>query len=124
MKELIENEIALHRLEIRTDKNELSKLLHSSFIEVGMSGQTFSFNSIIESMSAEKSTGSVIHSQDYECIELEGGAVLLLYKSAVINSDGSIERFAKRSSVWVKVENKWKLRYHQGTSCDEFQLNK
>lgn len=124
MEELIKKETALHQFEIRTNKDEASRLLHPEFLEVGKSGKTFDFNSIIESMSKEKPTGSVVHSQNYECISLEGGAFLLLYKSAVIDSDGAIGSFAKRSSLWVIDKNEWKLRYHQGTSCEEFQLSK
>lgn len=124
MEKLIENEIALHRFEVRTDKEKASKLLHTDFLEVGKSGQTFDFDSLIESMGSEKPNGSLVHSQDYECIKVEEGAFLLLYKSAVINRDGSICSFAKRSSVWVTDSGEWKLRYHQGTSCDKFQLSK
>jgi hypothetical protein len=124
MEKLIQKEIALHQFEIRTDAGEASRLLHPDFLEVGKSGKTFDFNLIIESMSKEKPTGSVVHSQDYECISLAANTFLLLYKSAVINSDGSIGSYSKRSSVWVKDKSEWKLRYHQGTSCEEFQLNK
>lgn len=124
MEELIKNEIALHQFEVRTDRSEVLKLLHSDFLEVGKSGRTFDLNSLIESMGAEESTGAVVHSQDYECINLKGDAFLLLYKSAVINADGSIRSYAKRSSVWIEEEGEWKLRYHQGTFCDEFELSK
>jgi hypothetical protein len=124
MDELIQKEIALHQFEIRTDKGEASRLLHPDFLEVGKSGKTFDFNLIMESMSKEKPTGSVVHSQDYECISLEANTNLLLYRSAVINNDGAIGSYAKRSSVWVKFKNEWKLRYHQGTPCEEFQLSK
>lgn len=75
-------------------------------------------------MGVEKPTGAVIHSQDYECINLNEDAFLLLNKSAVINNDGEIGSFAKRSSVWGEEQGEWKLRYNQGTSCDEFELSK
>lgn len=124
MEILIENEIKLHQFEIRTDEREVAKLVHSEFLEVGKSGRTFDYRSVVESMSLEKQTGAVVHSQDYQCIKLEENTFLVLYKSAVIEKEGVIGGFAKRSSVWVKDGVQWKLRYHQGTSCDEFQLNK
>jgi hypothetical protein len=124
MKILIEKEIQLHKFEIRTNETEVSKLLHSEFLEVGKSGRTFDYQTIVKSMVLEKPTESVVHSQEYECIQLAENVCLLLYKSAVIMENGAVGGFAKRSSVWIKDKLEWKLRYHQGTPCDEFQLSK
>jgi len=119
---LIGQEIALHQFEVRKNEREVSKLLHADFHEVGKSGRTFDYGSIVESMKAEETPDYIVHSQDYEVIKLAGGAYLLLYKSAVIDGQGRLTSFAKRSSVWIKVEDTWKLRYHQGTPCQEFQI--
>lgn len=124
MDTLIRKETELHQFDVRTNENKVAKLLHHEFLEVGKSGRTFSYQSILESMSLEKPSGSVVHSQDYECIKLEESVFLVLYKSAVIEESGIIGSFAKRSSIWVKEKHEWKLRYHQGTSCDEFTLSK
>jgi len=120
---LISQEIALHQFEVRKNEREVSKLLHADFQEVGKSGRTFDYGSIVESMKLEEAPDYAIHSQDYEIVKLDGSAYLLLYKSALIDTQGRISSFAKRSSVWVKVGDVWKLRYHQGTLCQEFQVS-
>jgi hypothetical protein len=48
--------------------------------------------------------------------------MLLLYKSASINNLGQASHFAKRSSIWVLSEEQWKMKYHQGTACESFQI--
>ena len=124
MDKLVEKEMQLHRYEFRTNKQAIAKLLHPDFLEVGKSGRTFNYQAIMGSMSVEKPTDSLVHSQDYECIQLDENVVLVLYKSAVVERSGAVGDFAKRSSIWIKEESQWKLRYHQGTACDEFQIDR
>lgn len=121
---LIEQEIALHDSKIRTHENEVSKLIHPDFQEVGKSGRTFDYESIVQAMKAEKPSKSKVHSQDYQCVQLEPSSYLLLYQSAIVDEFGEVSNFAKRSSIWVKSERSWMLRYHQGTPCQEFELSK
>ena len=122
MKILIEQEVALHRYEVRTNRTEAVKLLHSEFREVGISGQAFDFDSILELMLNEKPSGLSIHSQDYEVIELEPNVHLVLYKSANYDENYNYDYYAKRSSIWVLNGKTWKLKYHQGTKCEPFEL--
>ena len=119
---LIEQEIALHKFETRTNKAEIERLLHPEFREVGKSGNSYDFQSIIELMDNEEPLGNYIHSQDYECVELEHSVMLLLYKSATIDNLGTVSHFAKRSSIWILNETQWKMKYHQGTACEPFQI--
>lgn len=62
MEKLIKNKMALHQIEIRADRSEVLKLIHSDFLEVGKSVCTFDLDLLIESMGVEKPTGAVIHS--------------------------------------------------------------
>ena len=121
---LIEQEIALHQYDIRQNKAEIARLLHPSFKEVGKSGSSYGFQSIVEMMEAEDPSLSRIHSQDFECIQLEPSIQLLLYKSASVNERGEISDFAKRSSIWVLKGGQWQLKYHQGTPCQPFDIKK
>ncbi len=123
MQILIDQEKALHQYDIRHSEIDIQGLLHPTFLEVGRSGETYNFDSIVELMLAEELSDFEIHSQDYECIDLEAKVKLLLYKSAHINSDGSINSYTKRSSIWVLVQDKWQMKYHQGTPCQAFGLN-
>ncbi|KJF94692.1 hypothetical protein UB33_02365 [Photobacterium angustum] len=119
---LIEQEIALHHYEVRQNLSEINRLLHHSFIEVGKSGCTYDFSSIVDIMQSESPSNSKVHSQDFECVELATATKLLLYKSAVIDEYGEVNHFAKRSSIWVFTGTCWQLKYHQGTPCSPFEL--
>jgi hypothetical protein len=119
---LVEQEIALHQYEVRQNKSEIIRLLHPSFREVGESGSSYDYNSIVEMMEAEKPSKGYIHSQDYEKIHIEHSVQLLLYKSVSVDECGVVSHFAKRSSIWVLTGLQWQMKYHQGTSCEPFEL--
>ena len=78
---IISKEIELHQYEVRTDREQVLKLLHPDFQEVGESGNNFTLKSILELLGGEEPNGSKIHSQDYESIQLASDVYLLLYKS-------------------------------------------
>lgn len=122
MKTLIEKEKALHQPHIRTSAEQLKALLHPSFLEVGRDGDSFDLESIISLLEEEESSDFLIHSQDYQSSELAPDVYLLLYNSVQIDSDGSYNHYAKRSSIWVKDQNHWKMKYHQGTRCKPFPI--
>lgn len=119
---LIEQEIALHQYEVRKNKQEVTRLVHPSFREVGQSGSSFDFNTIIQMMDDEKPCAGYIHSQDFETIQLEPSIQLLLYKTAWVDKLGTKAHFAKRSSIWVFTGENWQLKYHQGTPCEKFEF--
>ncbi|CAH0536639.1 DUF4440 domain-containing protein [Vibrio marisflavi] len=119
---LIEQEKALHQHETRQSPTETTRLLHPTFREVGRSGDSYSYSSIIKMMESEEPSSGYLHSQDYQCIKLEQTVYLILYKSAWVSDEGSISGFAKRSSIWIHEEDKWQMKYHQGTPCRSFEL--
>lgn len=119
---LIEQEIALHQYEVRQNDAEVARLLHHSFIEVGKSGRTFDYSSIIELMKQEKPSNGYIHAQNFLVTQLEASVQLLRYESAYIGSDGVATHFAKRSSIWCFTGTGWQMKYHQGTVCEPFNL--
>ena len=119
---LIEQERALHKYEVRTNLEEIKRLIHPDFIEVGKSGDTYYFKDMIESMVSEEPPEGYIHSQDFELIQLEASVQLLLYKTVWVSLDGDKSSFAKRSSIWVFTGQSWQLKYHQGTPCLEFEI--
>ncbi|MCG9232525.1 nuclear transport factor 2 family protein [Vibrio diabolicus] len=98
---LIEQEIELHQYEIRQSKTDIERLIHPSFVEVGKSGTSYDFDSIIEMMDGEESSSTRIHSQRYECIHLEPSVQLLRYDSALVSESGEVSDFAKRCSIWA-----------------------
>lgn len=123
MKLLIAKELELHKHETRSSKSRLRKLLHSEFVEIGYSGQTWDFNSIVESLTAESDAGFLIHAQQFSCEELQQGIYLLIYKTVQIGKGGQRSRFAKRTSIWMRTDSKWQMRFHQATACEEFEIS-
>ncbi|MEJ2765268.1 DUF4440 domain-containing protein [Photobacterium sp. MCCC 1A19761] len=121
---LIEQEIALHQFDIRQNMAEVTRLIHPDFREVGRSGTSFDFTAMLDMMASEQAPNGYVHSQDFETMKLEERVFLLLYKSAWIDDAGNARHFAKRSSIWSFDGEKWQLKYHQGTPCAEFQLQK
>lgn len=122
MEVLIEQEIALHQFEVRQDKGAIKRLIHPDFREVGRSGNSYDFKSIVRMMELEKESNVQIHSQNYECFALEPTIQLLTYETALIDDSGAVSNFTKRSSIWVLVGQLWQLKYHQGTPCDRLEI--
>jgi hypothetical protein len=122
MEVIIEQEIALHQFEVRKDKAKIERLIHPGFREVGRSGNSYDFKSIVRMMEIEKASNVKVHSQNYECVALEPTVQLLTYETALIDDIGQVSNFTKRSSIWVLVGELWQLKYHQGTPCDVLEV--
>ena len=120
---LVEQEIELHQYEVRKNRADIERLIHPSFTEVGKSGNSFNFNSIIEMMSSEKPSNFHVYSQKYECIQLEPSVQLLKYESALVKESGEVSDYAKRCSIWAFTGSCWQLKYHQGTPRHARLLN-
>tara|TARA_R110002167_G_scaffold10266_16_gene47424 strand:+ start:1061 stop:1441 length:381 start_codon:yes stop_codon:yes gene_type:complete len=120
---LVKQEIELHRYDTRKSDTDIQRLIHPSFSEVGKSGNSYDFTSIIEMMSSEEPSRVSIHSQNYECIQLEPSLQLLKYESALVSKkSGDVSDYAKRCSIWAFTGTCWQLKYHQGTPCSAFEL--
>ena len=113
-------EVSLHQPEVRSDRDQVDRLLHESFIEFGRSGQTYTKAEILEVLSAESSE-EAIYSGDYSLTMIEDGVALLTYKSAQINASGKLSRYTLRSSLWQYTEPGWQMRFHQGTATYAFE---
>ena len=122
MEILIKQEITLHQFDVRQKKSEVEQLIHPSFHEVGRSGISYDFGSIVQMMETEEPSNVKVHSQNYECVELEPTVQLLGYESALVDENGQVSRFTKRCSIWALVGDLWQLKYHQGTPCEPFEL--
>lgn len=122
MEELVAQEAQLHACQVHFDAKILGRLLHADFREVGMSGHSISRASILSLPRADNPILGRIHAQDYVGQSLSTNTYMLTYKTAFINSNGAVNGFAKRVSIWVKTISGWQLIYHQGTQCERFEL--
>jgi len=120
---IIEQEIELHQVWFNSNKPIVERLLHPDFKEVDESGRSHNFNEILSFMDHAKHSDDRVHAQDFELLNLSSDCIVLLYKSALLASNGEYRSFAKRSSIWVESDGLWKMKYHQGTHCEAFELS-
>lgn len=121
MKHLQELEITLHKYATRADLKKLTVLLHPNYIEIGYSGRTYDFDSIVEDLLSESKQDFEIWSQEYKINELASNMVQLIYKSARVDGQGRLSRHAKRASIWIKESGKWQMKFHQATPVGAFE---
>ncbi|KAF7781279.1 hypothetical protein PRUB_b0441 [Pseudoalteromonas rubra] len=122
MEVLIAQETELHQYETRQNRDAIERLLHADFAEVGMSGTSYNFDSIVAMMDEESPTQLRVHAQNYSCDKLAPDVYLLRYQCALVGQHGAVSEFAKRCSIWVLAQGRWQLKYHQGTACAPFAL--
>jgi hypothetical protein len=110
-------EVSLHSTKVRSDRNELGKILHNDFVEFGRSGKIYSRTQVLEEFQEPNREFQII-TRDYTYKLLAENIVLITYESAHIVSNGSETRRSLRSSIWQKSEQGWQLIFHQGTPQD------
>jgi hypothetical protein len=93
---------------VRRSQDRLEALLHPDFIELGSSGSVYDREMIVEMMSQEVSGEVII--RDFETRNISENTVLVTYRSIGQSGDE-----ARRSSLWVKGDDGWRIHFHQGT---------
>lgn len=112
--ELQKLEAELHHPGVRCSREDLERLLHPGFHEVGRSGRQYSRETVIRHLASQDTQPSV-ESGSYAVTALADGCALLTYRSAHRQADGSPTDHALRSSIWMRGPQGWQLYYHQGT---------
>jgi hypothetical protein len=106
--QLIELEHALWRAETRFDAEFMEQVLADDFFEFGRSGRVYAR---ADSLAV---TGDAIdaHLRDFQLAIIAEDVALLTYVSEVQHKTLDL---ANRSSLWVRRDGRWQLRFHQGT---------
>jgi len=97
--------------ETRFDPNYMEKILAPDFFEFGRSGRVYEREDTLAV--GRQSINAKLPLENFKITEVLEGVVLVTYISEVQYE--TLER-ANRSSLWVKSEDGWKLKFHQGTS--------
>lgn len=118
LQELQKLEVELHHPGIRCSRERLNQLLHPQFHEVGRSGRSYTRETIVSFLATQESQPVVV-SEAFSVAELGAGVALLTYRSAHLEHDSILVNHTLRSSIWVKTNAGWQLRYHQGTAAAE-----
>lgn len=103
-----EKERLLLTTAVRTSPERLRELLTEDFFEIGSSGRVLYKADDTNTMDL----GEVdIALSDFNLEVISDDVVLATYRTENHQSG----RIALRSSIWVKIDGIWKLRFHQGT---------
>ncbi|MEN0015822.1 MAG: DUF4440 domain-containing protein [Solirubrobacteraceae bacterium] len=108
--DLIELEHLLLDPKVRADPEQVRRLLHEDFEEIGASGRHWHADAIIDSLHDQPGHGSETSQVDAQYLAPD--VVLITYAARSLGPELAVSR---RSSIWTKVDGHWAIRYHQGT---------
>ena len=111
-KELRRLEESLWDPEVRFSTKAMDDLLDEHFFEIGASGRIYDKSQTIDAEIQDVNAGLPL--PDFSVRRLGAEVVLVTYRSVQLLPDGSTKE-ARRSSIWVKKEKKWRIVFHQGT---------
>jgi hypothetical protein len=106
-------EKCLWRAETRFDPNLMDQTFADDFLEFGRSGRRYERSEMIFEPSPDTLIDAKLPLPDYALALIDPDVALATYTSEVLHN-GTLER-SRRSSLWVRTEGQWKLRFHQGT---------
>ena len=110
LQELKKQEESLWRTETRFDHDYMDNILADDFFEFGRSGRVYSKQ---ESLSAPlQEIHARLPLKNFEVHPISDDVALVTYISEVQYDELEI---GNRSSLWLKTNDRWKLRFHQGT---------
>ncbi|NUW40217.1 nuclear transport factor 2 family protein [Nonomuraea rhodomycinica] len=103
-------ELRLLDREVRSSARLMAELLDPEFTEIGASGRLWSRSEIIaDVVESTRPSDPPITVSDMTGVLLAPGIVHLTYVS------DNAGRRARRSSVWRRSEDGWRVYFHQGT---------
>jgi hypothetical protein len=110
--ELSSREPIFHRPEFGTSRADFEKMTVDDFWEVGASGRQYSRAFVLDTLEERYKAphADVWETSDFHCRRLSGNVFLLTY---TLLQDGS--RRTRRSTIWQRTTEGWKIVYHQGT---------
>ncbi len=114
LEELKRLETELHKEETRRNRARMEALLHPEFVEFGRSGRRYSRAEILKEFVGDSRLPTV-HSEQFELVMLAEDVALLTYVSSHVDEAGNPCRHTLRSSIWVRTDAGWQMRFHQGT---------
>jgi ribonuclease HI len=92
---------------VRSDSARVAELLHPDFEEIGRAGRLWGRDEIVQALADEDT--SAVELDVLATAVVADGAILLTART----SDG--RGGALRSSLWLRVGGRWRLRFHQST---------
>ena len=110
---IIEMEKALLSPEVRGSVEKMRQFLSEDFREVGASGAYFGFNEVMQSISNQTDWAAIPDLWEFR--QLSDDIAQLMYRVKIIRGQAGEVTHSRRTSIWRKEVETWKLVYHQGT---------
>jgi hypothetical protein len=102
----------LFRAEVRFDPERMDAILAPDFFEFGRSGRVYRREDILGTPARPFTARLPL--ADFQARLLDANVAQVTYVS-VVTYDG-VGEHARRSSIWSRAEDGWRLRFHQGTA--------
>jgi len=110
IEKLQELEESLWKRKTRFNEQYMRNILAEDFFEFGRSGKMYTID---DSLSApDQEINAVMPLKEFTVHEIDERVVLITYISEVQYDELEV---ANRSSIWLKTNVGWKLKFHQGT---------
>jgi uncharacterized protein YhfF/GNAT superfamily N-acetyltransferase len=106
-------ELALARRDEPAIPGGYEAVLAPDFAEIGASGRRWTRGEILETLHAEPPDASIAI-EAFEVAFLGPDLVLATYDAVGTTPDGA-DRRSRRSSIWLRTDDRWQLRFNQGT---------
>jgi hypothetical protein len=114
--ELRQREPVFHRLEFGTKRADFEHMMDPEFFEVGASGRRYGREYLLDILEKgfENSGEDIWETSDFHCVELARDSYLITY--TLLQQK---QRVTRRSSIWRRTGQGWKIVYHQGTVVEQ-----
>lgn len=115
LKELIQREPIFHRPEFGTSRADFERMMDATFWEVGASGRRYSREYVLDELEKRHANPAEDdwQTRDFYCMEIAVANYLLTY--TLIQGT----RVTRRSTIWRRTAEDWKIVYHQGTVVED-----
>jgi len=110
--ELRDREPIFHRPEFGTSRADFEAMTAPDFWEVGASGRRYDRADVLEELERRQAAPhqDVWETSEFRCQRLADDLYLLTY---TLLQNG--ERLTRRSTIWKRTADGWKILFHQGT---------
>lgn len=120
LEELKKREPIFHHPELGTTKQDILNMTEEAFWEVGASGRCYSREYVIKILLERYQDPNYVdewETKEFDCLEIAPDNYLLTY----VLVQGS--RVTRRSTIWRRKNDGWKIVYHQGTLLEDAVKN-
>ncbi|WP_072773109.1 DUF4440 domain-containing protein [Desulfitobacterium chlororespirans] len=106
--------------QVRKSAQRISDLLAHNFIEFCSNGSEYHYKNGDVFQEQDDNKELCWQIKDFRIEHLSDGCLLALYRVIKHNEPDENKRYSLRSSIWKRMDGKWKMVFHQGTFTTKF----